>query len=54
MNSFKIRRLQPGDSLDDLTALGASHGLGLSERIAMPANNLVLVFRKDRAAKPPA
>ncbi|MGZ3275808.1 MAG: DUF938 domain-containing protein, partial [Caulobacteraceae bacterium] len=41
-------------SLDDLTALGARHGLSLSERIAMPANNLVLVFRKDLAAKPPA
>ena len=36
--------------LDDLTALGARHGLSLSERIAMPANNLVLVFRKDLAA----
>ncbi|MGZ3314486.1 MAG: DUF938 domain-containing protein [Caulobacteraceae bacterium] len=41
-------------SLDDLTALGARHGLSLSERIAMPANNLVLVFRKDLAATPPA
>ena len=36
--------------LDDLMALGARHGLSLSERIAMPANNLVLVFRKDPAA----
>ena len=35
--------------LDDLRDLGAKHGLSLSERIAMPANNLVLVFRKDRA-----
>jgi hypothetical protein len=35
--------------LDDLTALAATHGLSLSERIAMPANNLVLVIRKDGA-----
>ena len=35
--------------LDDLRDLGARHGLSLSERIAMPANNLVLVFRKDPA-----
>jgi SAM-dependent methyltransferase len=33
--------------LNDLTALGAEHGLSLAERIAMPANNLVLVFRKS-------
>jgi cyclopropane fatty-acyl-phospholipid synthase-like methyltransferase len=32
--------------LDDLTAMGASQGLSLCERIAMPANNLVLLFRK--------
>ena len=37
--------------LDDLAALGARHDLSLSERIAMPANNLVLVFRKDLATK---
>lgn len=36
--------------LDDLTAVGARHGLSLSERIAMPANNLVLVLRKDLAS----
>ena len=36
--------------VDDLAALSARHGLRLSERIAMPANNLVLVFRKDLAA----
>jgi cyclopropane fatty-acyl-phospholipid synthase-like methyltransferase len=35
--------------LDDLAALGARHGLSLSERLAMPANNLVLVFRKQLA-----
>jgi hypothetical protein len=32
--------------LDDVSALGARHGLHLAERIAMPANNLALVFRK--------
>lgn len=36
--------------LDDLTVEGGRHGLRLSERIAMPANNLVLVFRKDLSA----
>jgi SAM-dependent methyltransferase len=32
--------------LDEVTAAAAGHGLALAERIAMPANNLVLVFRK--------
>lgn len=32
--------------LEDVTALAAAHGLALSERIAMPANNLALVFRR--------
>jgi SAM-dependent methyltransferase len=32
--------------LDAVATLAAVHGLELSERIAMPANNLVLVFRK--------
>lgn len=31
--------------LDAVTALAARHGLTLAERIAMPANNLSLVFR---------
>lgn len=31
--------------LDDVAALAGSHGLELAERIAMPANNLILVFR---------
>ena len=31
---------------EDVTALAARHGLTLSERIAMPANNLSLFFRK--------
>lgn len=33
--------------LDDVSALAAQHGLTLAERIAMPANNLVLVFRQS-------
>ncbi|HZK99856.1 MAG TPA: DUF938 domain-containing protein [Caulobacteraceae bacterium] len=32
--------------LDVVTALAAGHGLELRERIAMPANNLALFFRK--------
>lgn len=32
--------------LDQLAPLGAAHGLALTERVTMPANNLVLVFRK--------
>ena len=32
--------------LDDVTALAAAHGMELSERITMPANNLALFFRK--------
>ena len=32
--------------LGDVTDLAARHGLALTERIAMPANNLALVFRK--------
>lgn len=32
---------------DEVAALAATHGLTLAERIAMPANNLSLVFRKD-------
>jgi hypothetical protein len=31
---------------EDVEALAADHGLKLAERIAMPANNLVLVFAK--------
>jgi SAM-dependent methyltransferase len=31
---------------DAVAALAASHGLALIERVAMPANNLTLVFRK--------
>jgi hypothetical protein len=32
--------------LDDVSALAAQHGLVLAERIAMPANNLILIFQK--------
>lgn len=32
--------------LDDVAELAAAHGLALAERIAMPANNLTVVFRK--------
>lgn len=32
--------------LDDVVALASAQGLVLSERLALPANNLVLVFRK--------
>lgn len=32
---------------DAVAALAAAHDLTLTERIAMPANNLALVFRKD-------
>jgi hypothetical protein len=32
--------------LDEVTALAGRHGLGLFERVEMPANNLALVFRK--------
>jgi len=39
--------------LDDVTALASRHGLKLSERIAMPANNLTLVFRKVVAGSRP-
>ena len=32
--------------LDEVAALAAQHGLELSERLSMPANNLVLIFRR--------
>jgi hypothetical protein len=32
--------------LEDVAALAAAQGLELQERIAMPANNLTVVFRK--------
>lgn len=44
-----LRRRNPAwglRDLDEVTALAGAHGLALSERIAMPANNLSLVFRR--------
>ena len=44
-----LRRRNPAwgvRRLDDVTVLAARHGLVLAERIAMPANNLSLVFRR--------
>jgi SAM-dependent methyltransferase len=44
-----LRRRDPAwglRRLEAVTALAARHGLTLCERIAMPANNLALVFRK--------
>lgn len=35
--------------LEEVSAVAAGHGLVLSERIGMPANNLALVFRKTQA-----
>jgi cyclopropane fatty-acyl-phospholipid synthase-like methyltransferase len=32
--------------LDEVTALAVAHGLTLAERIAMPANNLIVIFEK--------
>jgi len=32
--------------LDDVSALATDHGLRLTERIEMPANNLTVIFRK--------
>ena len=34
-------------NLADVTALAATHGLRLAERVAMPANNLIVVFEKS-------
>jgi SAM-dependent methyltransferase len=44
-----LRRRDPAwglRRLTDVVALAASHGLTLTDRIAMPANNLSLVFRR--------
>jgi hypothetical protein len=32
--------------LDEITALARQHGIEEPERIAMPANNLIVVFRR--------
>jgi SAM-dependent methyltransferase len=44
-----LRRRNPAwgiRHLDEVAALAAARGLALSERIAMPANNLSLIFRR--------
>ncbi len=44
-----LRRRDPAWGLRDLDAvkaLAASHGLAFAERVAMPANNLCLLFRR--------
>ena len=33
--------------VSDVVALGHRHGLSVQKRLAMPANNLSLLFRKD-------
>jgi hypothetical protein len=46
--SLKARNPQWGvRNLDDVAGVAAEHGLQLAERIAMPANNLTVVFRKS-------
>jgi SAM-dependent methyltransferase len=48
--SLKARDPQWGvRDLGDVRALAASHGLDFVERVAMPANNLSLVFRRRAA-----
>ena len=45
-----LRRRNPAWGLRDVaevTALAAGHGFTLAARVAMPANNLSLVFRRD-------
>ena len=45
----QLRQRDPGMGLRDVEALAAlagRHGLGLERRLAMPANNQVLVFRR--------
>jgi hypothetical protein len=45
--SLRTRNLTWGvRRLEDVTTLAAQHGLDLTERIPMPANNLALFFRK--------
>jgi hypothetical protein len=45
--SLKARDPQWGvRDLGDVRALAASHGFGFDKRVAMPANNLSVVFRR--------
>ncbi|MGC1303527.1 MAG: DUF938 domain-containing protein, partial [Caulobacteraceae bacterium] len=46
---LSLKRRNPGwglRQLEEVSRLAAQHGLDLAERIAMPANNLILVYRK--------
>ena len=46
----QLRRQDPAwglRNLDDVTSMAAEHGLRLTERVSMPANNLSLVFRRQ-------
>jgi hypothetical protein len=46
-HSLRMRNAEWGlRRVEDVAAQAARHGLGLAERVAMPANNLCLVFRK--------
>ena len=47
-----LRARDPSWGVRDLEAVGevaAEHGLALHERVAMPANNLAVIFRRARA-----
>ena len=37
--------------LDDVAALAAVNGITLAETVAMPANNLLVLFRRDQASR---
>jgi cyclopropane fatty-acyl-phospholipid synthase-like methyltransferase len=48
--SLRARNTEWGlRDLDELAALASQHGLALEERVAMPANNLSVVFRRRTA-----
>ena len=45
-----LRRRNPAWGIrrvEEVAAQAAANGLALAERVAMPANNLTLIFRKD-------
>ena len=37
--------------LEDVAALAAANGITLAETVAMPANNLLVLFRRDQASR---